>query len=180
MRNYDVAKNWAIGKHGKSSNGNFHTDGQNLYSYRMLIGRTLPNGDKQVLYVRAPYSFSATTSQHVGLALCVVSDGHSVQPVITRSGWSSWREFPNKFVPLSCDEWQAANLKAYENNTQGLSVVAADDEIGVSVSIDKLLPSASIAYVAFETHTGDYAPLYVNFVGSTPSESQWYLVREYR
>ncbi len=176
MNNKQVAKNWSIGRKGKSSNGNYHTDGSNLYSYNMLIGRTLPNGDKQVLNVRGKDSYSQTTSKHVGLAHSSVRAGDSVAPIITRSVFSSWREFPQTFQALSLEEWQAANLKAYENNTQGLAVYGSNDEDFQRVAIDKLLPR-DIAYIAYETYTGDYAPLYVNFVGSTPNASQWYLVR---
>lgn len=90
--NKQVASNWRNSKPCTSSNGNYHTDGDNLYSYHMLIGRTLPDGTKQVLDVRAKYSYSVTTSRHVSLA--IGNNTKLVTPIVTRSSWSSWREFP--------------------------------------------------------------------------------------
>lgn len=59
-----VAKMWVQGKSAKTHNGNMSTDGDNLYSYRMLIGRTV-NDVKQVLNVRGLDAVSVTTSAHV-------------------------------------------------------------------------------------------------------------------
>jgi len=126
------------------------------------------------------------SSSRAANPLRVARSGDSVKPVVTPTGWSSWREFPNRFVPLSAQEWQDANLKAYENNTEGLAVYTSNDEDGVRVCIDKLLPMG-VRAIAFETYMGDYAPLYVSFVNHNNGygnreqcESQWYKVIEYR
>jgi hypothetical protein len=69
--NKNVAYNWACGKLSRSHNGQLSTDGQNLYSYRQLIGITLDNGDKVALNYRSAkggHYISQTTSCHVTLA----------------------------------------------------------------------------------------------------------------
>ena len=70
--NKNVAYNWACGKLSRSHNGQLSTDGQNLYSYRQLIGITLDNGDKIALNYRSAKGglyISQTTSCHVSLAV---------------------------------------------------------------------------------------------------------------
>ena len=65
----NVAMNWSLNNassnHGK---GNFYTDGDQLFSYRLLIGITIK--DKKVLfdYSSAGQFRSMTTSHHVGYA----------------------------------------------------------------------------------------------------------------
>lgn len=51
-------------------NKNLKTNGQNLYSYNLLIGRTTPQGRKEVFNYTAPGGDfrSHTTSKHIGLA----------------------------------------------------------------------------------------------------------------
>ena len=69
--NKNVAYNWSNGKLSRSHNGQLSTDGQNLYSYRQLIGITLDNGDKIALNYRSAKGgiyISQTTSSHVSLA----------------------------------------------------------------------------------------------------------------
>ena len=69
--NSNVAANWAASRQSQSHNGQLSTDGQNLYSYRQLIGITLNNGEKVALnYMRRGGGcyISNTTSQHVSLA----------------------------------------------------------------------------------------------------------------
>jgi len=69
--NMSVATNWAMNSAIQSHNGQFSTDGQNLYSYRQLIGITLANGDKIALNYMSRGGgcyISNTTSQHVSLA----------------------------------------------------------------------------------------------------------------
>ena len=44
--NENVALNWAQGSPAMSGNGNYRTDGMNLYSYFTLIGFTTNNGQK--------------------------------------------------------------------------------------------------------------------------------------
>lgn len=85
--NKNVARAWHNGEFAQSHNGNYHTDGRNLYSYRMLIGVTAPDGTKYLLNVRGKNGYSSTTSKHVRLA----SVGATlVEPVCK----NNWRYFP--------------------------------------------------------------------------------------
>ena len=81
MNNKQVIENWENGKRGKS--GSLSTDGNNLYSYKLLIGVTKrpyhenvrfngqSNSQKLLLNATAKGNnfYSQTTSAHVGLAL---------------------------------------------------------------------------------------------------------------
>lgn len=67
-RNDQVANAWANGESARNGRYTFHTDGSNLYSYRLLIGFTSANGNKMLLEHRAPHFVSQTTSCHVGIA----------------------------------------------------------------------------------------------------------------
>lgn len=86
--NAQVVKAWAKGRRAKSSNGNLSTDGKDLFSYRMRIGRTLEHEFKQALNVSGRYSYSLTTSKHVSLARGYAHE--IINPVIR----NQWREFP--------------------------------------------------------------------------------------
>jgi len=67
VKNSQVAENW--GRNNPASAGNLRTDGENLYSYSLLIGYTTPKGTKVVLDYTASGEYqSQTTSCHVGLA----------------------------------------------------------------------------------------------------------------
>ena len=69
--NNNVAVNWACGIESQSHNGQFSTDGRNLFSYNQLIGITLANGDKVALNYMSRgggHYISNTTSQHVSKA----------------------------------------------------------------------------------------------------------------
>ena len=69
--NNNVAVNWACNIESQSHNGQFSTDGKNLFSYNQLVGITLADGTKIALnYMRRGGGcyISNTTSQHVGLA----------------------------------------------------------------------------------------------------------------
>lgn len=61
----DIPKLWDLNKPGQNSTGNFKTDGNNLYSYALLIGIT--KEDKKILFrYKSPDHFvSQTTSTHV-------------------------------------------------------------------------------------------------------------------
>lgn len=61
MRNIEVAKAWSEGRKGEA--GHFTTDGNNLWSYALLIGRTV-EGKKVV----TRYRRSITTTKHTNLA----------------------------------------------------------------------------------------------------------------
>lgn len=57
-----VVENWY---NGKSARGySMDTDGQNLYSYAMKIGRTLSDGTKQALDLHGYYNVSSSTAKH--------------------------------------------------------------------------------------------------------------------
>jgi len=69
--NNNVAVNWSYGIESQSHNGQFSTDGRNLFSYNQLIGITLVNGDKVALNYMSRGGgcyISNTTSQHVSKA----------------------------------------------------------------------------------------------------------------
>jgi hypothetical protein len=63
MKNREVAKAWRAGR--AAAAGNFRTDGQNLWSYNLQIGRT-ESGSKVLTDYRR--RVSVTTSRHCGLA----------------------------------------------------------------------------------------------------------------
>ena len=71
MTNLQVAFCWRRGK--AAASGHMLTDGNNLFSYALLIGRTLGTGASAVKAVKryqAPKHYvSQTTSHHVGLAI---------------------------------------------------------------------------------------------------------------
>lgn len=69
LDNDAVISAWLRGQQGSSHTGNLSTDGQKLFSYRLVIGDTL-GGEKIALdYTASVGQFqSMTTSQHVGLA----------------------------------------------------------------------------------------------------------------
>ena len=66
--NPNIPYYWERGQAARSGNGQFSTDGQTLYSYRMPIGKTL-DGEKILCDYTAKGDnyVSATTSQHVGI-----------------------------------------------------------------------------------------------------------------
>ena len=68
--NYSVVHSWVRGYSADNGRATLHTDGNNLYSYRLRIGYTESNGDKVVFLYNAPNENfkSATTSKHVALA----------------------------------------------------------------------------------------------------------------
>lgn len=66
MTNKDVCFAWYGGKVGDSAN--LHTDGKNLFSYRLKIGRTDKNGLKIVLLYIMKDGISHTTNAHINLA----------------------------------------------------------------------------------------------------------------
>ena len=68
--NSNIPSYWTRNQPARSHNGQYSTDGQNLYSYNKRIGLTLNNGDKILLDYTAPagHMVSMTTSNHVGKA----------------------------------------------------------------------------------------------------------------
>ena len=68
--NPEIPRYWANGHSARSGNGQFSTDGSNLFSYSKLIGRTLGDGTKVLLDFTAPsgHLVSVTTSTHVNRA----------------------------------------------------------------------------------------------------------------
>jgi len=70
-KTYDVADYWRSGTPACNNGGQFWTDGQRIYSYRLLIGETTSSGQKMAMDYTAssPLGFkSMTTSKHVGYA----------------------------------------------------------------------------------------------------------------
>ncbi len=69
--NRNVARAWSVGQSANSHTGNYWTDGQRLFSYRLCIGDTAANGTKVLRDHTArgkhPYH-SQTTSCHVSYA----------------------------------------------------------------------------------------------------------------
>jgi YD repeat-containing protein len=67
VKNSQVAECW--GRNQPANAGNLSTDGDDLYSYNLLIGYTTPKGTKVALdYTARGKMVSQTTSCHVGLA----------------------------------------------------------------------------------------------------------------
>ena len=69
--NRGVARAWGYSQSASSHTGNYWTDGQKLYSYRLCIGDTASDGTKVLRDHTSggnhPYH-SQTTSCHVGYA----------------------------------------------------------------------------------------------------------------
>ena len=70
MNNYDIAKAWINNKAFQRKSKALSTDGEDLYSYNLLIGYTNKQGNKVVIdYTKSGGDYrSMTTSTHVGLA----------------------------------------------------------------------------------------------------------------
>ena len=69
--NFEIPAAWARGVKCTSHTGNYWTDGQKLYSYRLCIGDTTEQGVKVLrdYSARGRHGFqSMTTSSHVGRA----------------------------------------------------------------------------------------------------------------
>ena len=67
IRNEDVVRAWTRGQEAKA--GNLWTDGENLYSYSLVIGKN--KGGESIVFdytSRGGAYYSNTTSTHVGLA----------------------------------------------------------------------------------------------------------------
>ena len=81
LDNTEVIRAWLRGQRGSSHTGNLSTDGQRLFSYRLVIGDTLA-GEKIALdYTASVGQFqSQTTSQHVGLAKRQVANDNIMHP----------------------------------------------------------------------------------------------------
>lgn len=81
LTNSEVINAWTAGQEGVSHTGALSTDGQKLYSYRLVIGDTF-DGEKIALdYTASVGQFqSMTTSQHVGLAKRAVDSADIMHP----------------------------------------------------------------------------------------------------
>lgn len=90
--NKNVAAAWHAGTDAQSNNGNYSTHDGKLYSYRMLIGVTAPDGTKYLLNVRGKNRYSSTTSQHVSKAILGAT---LVEPIVS----GGWRHFPKNVHP---------------------------------------------------------------------------------
>ena len=68
MNNDDIAHSWSIGEN--AGDGALHTDGNNLYSYALLIGYTEDGLKHMIEHTRLGGRFySITTSTHVGFGM---------------------------------------------------------------------------------------------------------------
>jgi hypothetical protein len=76
--NEEVARAWLKGEPMTSSNGSYRTDGEKLWSYKLMIGKRDKEGQPILLNVRG--LISPTTSQHVNDALYVRENGDLIQP----------------------------------------------------------------------------------------------------
>ena len=92
MTNKQVAKAWSKGE--KAHSNNMNSDGLSLYSYKMKIGQTMSNGEKQVLDVQSPYFYSQTTSQHVGIAKQYADKIVKPVPIHSYFYGGGWYVFP--------------------------------------------------------------------------------------
>ena len=70
VNNPEIPALWVSNMAASNHNGSYTTDGTNIYSYKLLIGTTLGNGDKVLYdYTSGGLGFySMTTSKHVGKA----------------------------------------------------------------------------------------------------------------
>lgn len=74
MKNEAVVKSWLNGFPASNPRGNFHTDGESLWSYRLKIG-CLSYGEFVIFdYTSSTANFrSQTTSRHVGVAVATAT-----------------------------------------------------------------------------------------------------------
>lgn len=117
-KNEYVAKAWFAGLPARSNNGFLHTDGENLYSFKMKIGRTFEER-KQVLNA---WGFSPTTTEHVNIAERVVgyADAAIITPVQVKDDHKTvvgrsrlirkdyWLYFPDEVPNTASGQTQAA------------------------------------------------------------------------
>lgn len=71
MRNVQVVEAWLQGKRGRSGNGVLRTDGQKLFSYKVVIGNS--EEEQKVVYdYRGPNKIGLATTRHV---FCAIREG---------------------------------------------------------------------------------------------------------
>ena len=66
--NENVANNWYYNTESQNHSGSYHTDGNNLYSYNLLIGFTTQSGKKVLLDYTASgghFRSMTTSTKHV-------------------------------------------------------------------------------------------------------------------
>lgn len=70
MKIDQIPKFWRNNAPAKAFTENYWTNGYDLYSYNLIVGKTLANGNKVLYdYTKATGHFiSSTTSRHVNLA----------------------------------------------------------------------------------------------------------------
>lgn len=88
------------------------------------------------------------------------------------------RRLSYNLVPVTKDEYEAANIKALENNTSGLAFSCPIQDSESLDAIQEMLNDNEITSASFETWQGDYAPLFVRYL--YPSfrydDNAWYKV----
>ena len=69
-QNRQVAEAWKNGRPLKAWNGKMKTDGMTIWSYNLIIGKTIEGKKVAYQYQASVNTFvSPTTSQHVGLTM---------------------------------------------------------------------------------------------------------------
>lgn len=97
---------WRDGRELKSSyceranNYYMRTDGYDLFSYGMRIGRTLEYGTKQVLLVQGAQKYTVSTAKHVSLARRVT------QCVIAPKNYRFQGDSTSEWILLSNKTWK--------------------------------------------------------------------------
>lgn len=78
MNNLSVARAWVRGSNAKTKN--LSTDGESLWSYKLLIAKRTPYGMNVYDYTASGQFVSMTTSKHVGLALRAAGKASLITP----------------------------------------------------------------------------------------------------
>lgn len=110
--NKGVGTAWLNGQSAKSHNGNMSTDGHNIWSFDMVIGRTMPDGTKQLLDVTGVNAYSTRTAQHVGFVWSAwfqmkrqnaeLEHMQIIAPDVTggHEKFCGWRHFPKNLTTI--------------------------------------------------------------------------------
>lgn len=79
--NNGVAKAWANNQKAHSSNGNYHTNGRELFSYSTMIGYTSPEGQKVLLdYTSRTGNFLSMTTSTKHIPPARLYCDHTINP----------------------------------------------------------------------------------------------------
>ena len=141
MKNSDVIKNWLTGKNGSNPNYSLSTDGEDLYSYKLAIGRTSYELDENdnistrikvlLLYTSGDFGiqfFSQTTSSHVNLAYNIFTEKCYTAPTIdelrtcdfTPDNLHKYENFVNGYM-FSSRMYPNVKLNVLHSRTEGIT-----------------------------------------------------------